>query len=285
MTVTTRSGQHWLITGVSSGFGRALAEAALARGDQVTGTVRTEAARLTFETLAPGRAQGRLLDITDDSAVRATITAIAADHPIDILVNNAGYGLVAGVEEATPDEIRAQFAVNVFGTLAVTQALLPFMRARRHGRIITISSVSGLVGWPSLGVYSGSKFAVEGIMETLALELAPCGVHVTLVEPGGFRTQFATGSRIESARQIADYDSTVGACRRILAAHAGREPGDPAKAAQAILAVADAVQPPLRLLLGRDAVQYVISKEQAVALERAAWISVVVSTDASDAAM
>lgn len=281
---TTATAQRWFITGVSSGFGRALAEAALARGDHVTGTVRNAAARRTFEELSPGRAHGRLLDITQDEAVRTAIAAAEVDGPIDILVNNAGYGLVAGVEEASLEEIRAQFAVNVFGTLAVTQAVLPFMRARRRGRILNISSVSGLVGWPSLGVYSGSKFALEGIMETLAQEVAPCGIYVTLVEPGGFRTRFATGSRIESAVQLPDYDATVGACRRILAGHAGHEIGDPAKAAQAILAVADAAAPPLRLLLGRDAVQYVDAKERAVQAERAAWTPLSLSTDFSEPA-
>lgn len=277
--MTTPIAKRWFITGVSSGFGRAIAEAVLARGDHVTGTVRDAAARTAFEALAPGYAQGRLLDITEDAAVHAAIAAAETEGPIDILVNNAGYGLVAAVEEASLEEIRAQFAVNVFGTLCVTQAVLPFMRARRRGRILTVSSVSGLVGWPSLGVYSGSKFAIEGILETLALEAAPCGIHVTLIEPGGFRTRFATGSRVESARQIPDYDGTVGVCRRILAEHAGHETGDPAKAARAILAVADAPSPPLRLLLGRDAVQYVEAKERAAQAERAAWAPLSLSTD------
>jgi NAD(P)-dependent dehydrogenase (short-subunit alcohol dehydrogenase family) len=260
-------------------LGRALAAAALARGDQVTGTVRSDAARLAFAGIAPGRSTARLLDITDEEAIRATIAATEADGGIDILVNNAGYGLVAGVEEANLAEIRAQFEVNVFGTLAVIQSVLPFMRARRRGRIINISSVSGLVGWPSLGVYSGSKFALEGISETLALEVEPFGIHVMLVEPGGFRTEFATGSRVESARQIDDYDATVGACRRILATHAGHEPGDPAKAAQAILTLADTPNPPLRLLLGRDAVTYATQKSAAQCAEQAVWTAVSLATD------
>jgi len=277
--MTTSSTLRWFITGVSSGLGRALAAAALARGDQVTGTVRSDAARLAFAGIAPGRSTARLLDITDEEAIRATIAATEADGGIDILVNNAGYGLVAGVEEANLAEIRAQFEVNVFGTLAVIQSVLPFMRARRRGRIINISSVSGLVGWPSLGVYSGSKFALEGISETLALEVEPFGIHVMLVEPGGFRTEFATGSRVESARQIDDYDATVGACRRILATHAGHEPGDPAKAAQAILTLADTPNPPLRLLLGRDAITYATQKSAAQCAEQAVWTAVSLATD------
>ncbi|HEY6451533.1 MAG TPA: oxidoreductase, partial [Steroidobacteraceae bacterium] len=257
------AGKHWLITGVSSGLGRALAESVLRRGDRVTGTVRTEAARTAFLRGASGAAIARLLDVTDEAAVHATVAASEAETgPIDVVVNNAGYGLVAGVEEASLDEIRAQFAVNVFGAVAVMQAALPFLRARRAGRIINISSVSGLVGWPALGIYSASKFALEGLSETLALEVAPLGIHLTLIEPGGMRTDFSGRSRAESARLIVDYEATVGANRRILAEHAGREPGDPARAARAILAVADAPHPPRRLLLGTDALGYVQRKLQ-----------------------
>jgi NAD(P)-dependent dehydrogenase (short-subunit alcohol dehydrogenase family) len=281
--MTSSTAPHWLITGVGSGLGRALAEAALWRGDHVTGTVRSEAARLAFAQIAPGRSVGRLLDVTDPAAVRATIEATEAESGgIDILVNNAGYGLVAGVEEASLQEIRAQFDVNLFGAIAVMQSVLPFMRARRRGRIINVSSVSGLVGWPSLGIYSASKFALEGVSETLALEAAPLGISVTLIEPGGFRTDFATRSRSESARRIEDYDATVGACRRILSEHAGHEPGDPAKAAQAILAVADAPHPPLRLLLGADAIDYVNAKARSQQAGLATWSEVSRSTDFVD---
>jgi NAD(P)-dependent dehydrogenase (short-subunit alcohol dehydrogenase family) len=271
---------HWFITGISSGFGRALADAALRRGDRVTGTVRSAQARAALIEAYPERAVVRLLDVTDEAAVRSVIAATEAEMgPIDILVNNAGYGLVAGVEEASLDEIRAQFEVNVYGAIAVMQAVLPFMRQRRAGRIINISSVSGLVGWAALGIYTGSKFALEGIVETLAQEVAPLGIHVTLIEPGGFRTDFAGRSRAESARQIADYETSVGANRRILTQHAGHEPGDPAKAALAILKVADSDQPPLRLMLGTDALGYAQRKFEQHINEIKAWDAVSRSTD------
>jgi NAD(P)-dependent dehydrogenase (short-subunit alcohol dehydrogenase family) len=272
--------RNWMITGVSSGFGRAVAEAALALGDTVIGTVRTEDSKAAFEAIAPGRAVAMILDVTDEAAVHAAVsTAEARTGGIDILVNNAGYGLVGGVEEASMAEIRAQFEVNVFGAIAVIQAILPFMRARRAGRILNITSVSGLVGWPSLGLYSGSKFALEGICETLAQEVAPLGIKVTMIEPGGFRTEFSKGSRVRTARTIDDYDATVGQSRRILADHAGHEKGDPAKAAQAILKIAAESMPPLRLLLGADALGHVDLKFAAQNAEIDAWRGLSQSTD------
>jgi len=265
---------RWLITGVSSGLGRALAEAALRRGDHVAGTVRSEAARAAFTAIAPGRSIGMTLEITDHHAVRSVVVAAEAElGRIDILVNNAGYGLVGGVEEASMAEIRAQFEVNLFGPVALMQAALPAMRARRAGRILNVSSVSGLVGWPSLGIYSGSKFALEGISETLALELAPLGIKLTLIEPGGLRTDFAGRSRTNTARRIAEYDATVGESRRILAAHAGHETGSPEKAAEAMLAIADHPSPPLRILLGSDALGYVTGKFAAESEAVAEWAS------------
>ncbi len=284
MTMTGANPRNWMITGVSSGFGRAVAEAALALGDRVIGTVRTSDAKAAFEAIAPGRAVAMILDVTDEAAVHAAISAAEArTGGIDILVNNAGYGLVGGVEEASMAEIRAQFEVNVFGAIAVIQAILPFMRARRAGRILNITSVSGLVGWPSLGIYSGSKFALEGICETLAQEVAPLGIKVTMIEPGGFRTQFSKGSRVRTARTIDDYDATVGQSRRILADHAGHEKGDPAKAAQAILRIAAESAPPLRLLLGADALGHVDLKFAAQKAEIDVWRGLSQSTDFTDA--
>ena len=275
-----RQAKHWLITGVSSGFGRALALAALRRGDRVTGTVRTDVARTAILREFPERAVVRLLDVTNEGAVHDAVAATERETgPIDVVVNNAGYGLVAGVEEASLAEIRAQFEVNVFGAIAVMQAVLPFMRARRAGYIINISSVSGLVGWPSLGVYSGSKFALEGICETLAQEVAPLGLRMMLIEPGGFRTDFAGRSRAQSARTIDDYEASVGANRRILRQHAGQEAGDPARAAQAILQLADMAEPPLRLLLGADALGYATRKLQQQLAEIDAWRPLSHSTD------
>jgi len=259
MTTVAKS-TTWMITGVSSGLGLELARAALTRGDRVIGTVRSKAASEALVALGQ-HVIPVLLDVTDDARVRETVAeAERKTGGIDVLINNAGYGLVAGVEEASLDEIRAQFEANVFGAVAVMQAVLPFMRSRRAGRIVNITSVSGLVGWPSLGIYSGSKFALEGISETLALEVAPLGIKVIMIEPGGLRTDFATRSRKQSARIIEDYDSTVGSCRRILTEHAGHELGDPAKAAKTILEVATSDAPPLRLLLGSDALGYATQK-------------------------
>jgi NAD(P)-dependent dehydrogenase (short-subunit alcohol dehydrogenase family) len=262
-----------LITAVSSGLGRALAQAALDRGDRVVGTVRTDGARQTFEQLAPGRSRGVLLDVTDRAAIHRAVTdAETWTGGIDVLVNNAGYGLIGGVEEASDEEIRKQFEVNVFGAVAVIQAALPFMRSRRAGRIVCISSVSGLVGWPSLGIYTGSKFALEGICETLAQEVAPLGIKVLLVEPGGLRTDFAGRSAVHAARTIADYEATaVGMCKKTLAEHAGHESGDPDKAAAAILSAVDAEPPPLRLLLGADAVRYTTDKLNRFSAEMETW--------------
>jgi NAD(P)-dependent dehydrogenase (short-subunit alcohol dehydrogenase family) len=278
--MSPRHRKVWAITGVSSGLGRALAAAALEIGDHVYGTVRRDGDARAFEALAPGRAFARQLDVTDEAAVHGVIESVEAHSGgIDVLVNNAGYGLVAGVEDTTLAEARAQFAVNVFGVLAVMQAALPFMRARRAGHIVNITSVSGLVGWPSLGIYSGSKFAIEGISETLAEEVAPLGIKLTMVEPGGFRTQFAGRSRIRGRREIADYDATVGACKRILDEHAGRERGDPRRAAQAILRIVDDETPPLRLLLGPDAVEYANGKLSRQLDEIRRWKPLSLATD------
>lgn len=274
----------WLITGVSSGLGKALAEAALVRGDRVVGTVRSGAARDAFLALAPDRAFPLELDITDADAVyRVVSEAERRTDGIDILIHNAGYGLVAGVEEASLAEVRTQFEVNVFGALAIMQAVLPHMRRRKAGRIVAITSVSGLVGWPSLGIYSGSKFALEGLCETLALEVAPLGIKVMMIEPGGLRTDFATRSRVYSAHTIADYDATVGACRRILIEHAGHEPGDPKMAADIILDVATKDDPPLRLLLGSDAVAYASGKLSAQMNEIKRWEAVSKTIDFNSA--
>ena len=277
--MTERDTRIWWITGVSSGLGRAVALAALRLGDHVAGTVRREEDRTAFEALAPGLAHGYLLDVTEQEAVRETAARIEADlGPIDILVNNAGYGLVGAVEEASMDEIRAQFDVNFFGAVAVIQSVLPYMRARRAGRIINITSVSGLAPWWGTGIYGASKFAMECIGQTLAEEVGPLGIKVTNVEPGGLRTEFAGGSMSFTAREIEDYDATAHEARRIFADHAGEEPGDPVKAALAILHIADAEEPPLHLLLGADALFYVGRKLGAFHAEIARWAQISLST-------
>jgi len=271
---------NWLITGVSSGLGRALAEAALVRGDRVGGTVRRPADKDAFEALAAdGRARGYLADMADQASVRAAVEQVEADlGGIDVLVGNAGYGLVGAVEEASADEIRAQFEVNVFGPVAAIQAVLPHFRRRRAGHVITVTSVSGVATWAGTGVYCGSKHALEGITRTLAEEVADLGIKVTNVEPGGMRTDYAGRSLVLSRAKIADYDGAARNAERILGEHAGHEQGDPAKVAAAILAIAGADDPPLQLLLGADAVLYATRQLSAFQAEIGKWAALSLST-------
>ena len=269
----------WMITGVSGGLGREIARAALERGDVVVGAMRRPEAVAAFEALAPGRAHGVVMDVTDTAAVAAAVAkAESVTGTIDVLVNNAGYGLVGAVEEASLDEVRAQFEVNVFGPLAVLKAVLPAMRARRAGRIINITSVSGLAVWAGTGVYCASKWALEGLTQTLAQEVAELGIRVVNVAPGGLRTDFATGSKVIVADKLSDYDGLARDAERIMADHAGREPGDPAKAARAILIIADAEAPPMHLLLGADALKYAGYAAQGLAADIDAWKTLSLST-------
>jgi len=270
---------NWLITGVSSGLGRAIAEAALARGDKVAGTVRRQADLDAFEARAPGRAFGYLADMVDEAAVRDAVDRAEADlGGIDVLVGNAGYGLVGAVEESSLAEIRRQFEVNVFGPIAAIQATLPYFRARRRGHVITITSVSGVATWAGTGVYCGSKHALEGVTRTLAEEVAELGIKVTNIEPGGLRTDYAGRSMVVTQARIDDYEGAARNAQRIMADHAGHEPGDPAKAAQAILAIAGADDPPLQLLLGADAMLYATRQLSAYQAEIGRWAKLTLST-------
>ena len=269
---------NWLITGVSGGLGKALAQAALARGDKVAGTVRKASDLAAFEALGEG-ARGYLADMTDEAAVRAAVDAAeAALSGLDVLVGNAGYGLVGAVEESSLAEIRAQFEVNVFGPIAAIQAVLPYFRARRAGHVITITSVSGVAAWAGTGIYCGSKHALEGVTQTLAQEVAELGIKVTNVEPGGLRTDFAGRSLVVTERKIGAYDGEARNAERILGGHAGAEPGDPAKVAQAILAIAGTDDPPLQLLLGADAVLYATRQLAAFQSEIGRWAKLSLST-------
>jgi NAD(P)-dependent dehydrogenase (short-subunit alcohol dehydrogenase family) len=253
--------RSWLITGVSSGLGRALAEAALAAGDRVAGTARRDAEVAAFSALAPGRSAGVRMDVTDEAAVAQGVAeAEAALGGVDILVNNAGYGLVGAIEEVSLAEARAQFEANVFGPLALIRAVLPSMRARGAGHVVNITSVSGLAAWSGTGVYCASKFALEALGETLAQEVAPLGIKVTNVAPGGLRTDYAGRSMIRAATLIDDYAATAHEAPRLLGEYAGHESGDPVRAAQAILKLAAMDAPPLHLLLGADAVHYATRK-------------------------
>ena len=274
------SGNVMLITGVSSGFGRALAQEALAAGPTVVGTVRSEAARQAFEALSPQAAIGRVLDVTDFERIDGGVADIEASvGPIDVLVNNAGYGHEGILEESPLSEMRRQFDVNVFGAVAMMKAVVPFMRERRRGRILNITSMGGHITMPGIAYYCGSKFALEGISETLGQELAPFGIAVTAVAPGSFRTDWAGRSMTRTPRSIADYDAIFDPIRQAREEKSGRQLGDPAKAARAMLAVIAADRPPAHLLLGSDALRLVRAKWAALEDEMRAWEAVTVSTD------
>ncbi|MEX3898743.1 oxidoreductase [Paraburkholderia sp. BR10954] len=280
MTRQTTNPAVWFITGVSSGFGRSLAEAVLARGDKVVGTVRNETQIASFENLAPGRAHGLLLDVTDAAAVsRAVGQALERTGAIDILVNNAGYGLFGALEEVSDAQARQLFDTNVFGTVNVIRAVLPHFRARKRGHIVNFSSVAGVIGIAGCSFYCASKHAVEGLSESLAQELHPFGIGVTLVEPGGFRTNFAGGSLKWSENELPDYSETVGQMRRYMSSYHGTQAGDPAKAAEAIVRAVSADAPPLRLPLGPDAVDVVRKKLASVQDNLETWLEVSSSTN------
>ena len=271
---------NWLITGVSSGFGRALSELILEKGGKVAGTVRKEADKAEFEKLAPGRAFAILLDVTDEAAVHNGVKEAEEKlGGIEVLVNNAGYGFEGALEEATLADFRAQFDVNVFGAIAMMQATLPFLRQRRAGHILNISSMGGLATFPGVSAYHGSKFALEGISELLAKEVKHLGIKVTIIEPGGFRTDWAGRSMRHVERTIEDYEPSAGASRKRLAERNGRQPGDPRKAAEAMLLVVELPEPPLHLLLGADALQIVGEKLGALQAEIMKSAPVSASTD------
>ncbi|MBB4866293.1 NAD(P)-dependent dehydrogenase (short-subunit alcohol dehydrogenase family) [Pseudomonas nitritireducens] len=274
------SGKTLLITGASSGFGRALAEQALAAGHRVVGTVRSEQARAELEQLAPGRIFARLLDVTDLAAIDPLVAAIEADiGAIDVLVNSAGYGHEGILEESPLEEMRRQFEVNVFGAVAMIRAVLPFMRQRRRGHILNITSMGGYITMPGIAYYCGSKFALEGISETLGKEVAGLGIAVTAVAPGSFRTDWAGRSMVRSARCIADYDALFDPVRQARQEKSGKQLGDPQKAAQAMLVAIDAERTPSHLLLGSDAVGLVRQKLAALEEEITRWEALSLSTD------
>ncbi|SDV48911.1 Short-chain dehydrogenase [Chitinasiproducens palmae] len=268
------------ITGVSSGFGRALAVAALAAGHRVVGTVRSESAAQAFAALDSAHAVGRVLDVTDVEAIDAVVADVEANvGPIDVLVNNAGYGHEGVVEEAPLSELRRQFDVNVFGAVAMIKAVLPYMRLRRRGHVLNITSMGGFITMPGIAYYCGSKFALEGISEALGKEVGQFGIHVTAVAPGSFRTDWAGRSMSRTARSIADYDALFDPIRKAREEKSGKQIGDPKKAARAMLAVIDSDAPPAHLLLGSDAFALVHEKLATLADEYRAWEALTRSTD------
>lgn len=270
----------FFITGVSSGFGRAIASAALQAGHRVVGTVRNEQAAAEFQTQTHGDAHVRLLDVAQFDAVAPLAAAVEAEFgPVDVVINNAGYGHEGILEESSLDEMRRQFDVNVFGAVAVMKAFLPFMRERRRGHIINITSMGGYITMPGISYYCGSKFALEGISETLAKEVRGLGIAVTAVAPGSFRTDWAGRSMVRSARSIGDYDSLFDPIRQSRIDKSGKQLGDPRKAAAAILALVDMPEPPEHLLIGSDALGLVRAKTDAMLASLACHEALTRSTD------
>ena len=269
-----------LITGVSSGFGRALAQEALASGHHVVGTVRSERARQAFEELDPAKAVGRVLDVTDFDAIDGVVAEIEANvGAIDVLVNNAGYGHEGIMEESPIAEMRRQFDVNVFGAVAVTKAVLPYMRTRRSGHILNITSMGGFITMPGIAYYCGSKFALEGISEVLGKEVKPFNIHVTAVAPGSFRTEWAGRSMSRTPRSIPEYDAQFDPIRNAREEKNGQQLGDPQKAARAMLAAIASDTPPEHLLQGSDALELVRRKLSALTDEISEWETLTRSTD------
>ncbi|AIS12491.1 short-chain dehydrogenase [Pseudomonas chlororaphis subsp. aurantiaca] len=268
------------ITGVSSGFGNALAREALAAGHRVIGTVRNEAALQAFQALSVDRAHGVILDVTDFERIDSVVAAVEAAHgPVDVLVNNAGYGHEGIFEESPLEELRRQFDVNVFGAVAVTKAFLPYFRKRRAGHILNITSMGGTITMPGIAYYCGSKFALEGISDTLSKELRPFNIFVTAVAPGSFRTDWAGRSMQRTPRSIGDYDASFDPVRKAREEKSGKQPGDPRKAAQAMLQVIASPAPPAHLLLGSDALSLVRCRLEQAANEIDQWEALSRSTD------
>ena len=270
-----------IITGASSGFGKAFAQALLEAGFRVVGTVRKPEAAPEFEQLKPGFAFARVLDVTQAPESLASMVEEIEQNvgPVYALINNAGYGHEGTLEESSMDELRQQFEVNVFGAVAMMKAVLPHMRARRAGRILNVTSMGGLMTMPGLSYYHGSKFALEGISSSLAKEVRPLGIYVTAVEPGMFRTEWAGRSMVRSERSISDYDAIFNPIREARKARSGRQPGDPAKAGKAIAKFLTVAEPPLHLLLGPDALDHVHKELEALRSEFKAWEAVTRSTD------
>jgi NAD(P)-dependent dehydrogenase (short-subunit alcohol dehydrogenase family) len=274
----------WFITGASRGFGALIAAEALATGDAVVATAR-DPSTVTAKLGKHERLLAVRLDVTSEAEAHDAVgQAVKKFGRIDVLVNNAGYGLLGAIEEAGAAETEKLFGTNVFGLLGVTRAVLPHMRRQRSGHIINLSSVGGYAGFPGWGVYGATKFAVEGISEALAGEVAPLGIKVTVVEPGFFRTDFLDETSLaRTALQIEDYRETVGKTRNHAADVNHGQRGDPRKLAKAFMQLVAAPNPPTRLPLGSDTVERIEIKHAHVEQELAAWRSVATSTDWTDA--
>ncbi len=265
----------WFITGASSGFGRAIAEAALAAGDTVVAAARRPDAMADLVDSAPDRVAAVALDVTDPDRIAAAVGEVLDRHGrIDVLVNNAGRGVIGAVEETTNDELRDLMDLHFFGPAALTRAVLPHMRERGSGAIVQMSSMGGRFTFAGAGAYSATKFALEGWSEALAKEVDQFGIRVVIVEPGAFRTSFNGSGALQISEAIPDYDGLIGPVRTGMAEDDGTQPGDPAKAAAAILQAIDSQDPPLRLALGNDAVDSISNALDEAKAELAAWENV-----------
>jgi len=271
--------QRWLITGSSRGIGRALAETVLNAGHRLVATARNPAQLSDVAAVYGDAVRTVALDVTDPSAAQSAVrVAVDSFGGLDVLVNNAGYGNVNSIEDASLEDFRQEIETNLFGTIIVTKAAIPVMREQRSGHIIQFSSVGGRIGAPGRAPYSAAKWAVEGFSESLAREMAMIGVKVTVIEPGGFRTDFA-GSSTSLKEGRREYDAVVGETARMQRNYDGRQPGDPSRAAQAILQIVAMSQPPFRLPLGSDAVKIIEQVDRARLQELEHWRDLSVSTD------
>lgn len=273
----------WFITGASRGLGFEITKAVLASGDKVVATVRSRPEELASE-LKSDHLHVITLDVTnEDSTKKGAAEAVSKFGRIDVIVNNAGYGLLSAVEEASAEEVKSNYETNVFGTLNVIRAILPYLRAQRSGHVINLSSVGGLSGAAGWGLYCSTKFAIEGITEGLAKELAPLGIFATAVEPGYFRTNFLdTTSLTRTGNVIEDYADTVGKMRDFATQVSYKQPGDPVKLAAALVKLAAAENPPVHLPLGKDTLEAYRAKTAAFEKDIQEWHEVITGTDHDD---
>ena len=273
----------WFITGCSTGLGRELARQLLERHYRVVVTARLPDSVADLAESHADRALVLPLDVTEPSQVAAAVPAtIERFGQLDVLVNNAGIGYFGAIEESEEHEVRRMFEINVFGLAAMTRAVLPVMRRQRRGHIINIASVAGIRAFPAIGFYNATKFAVVGLSESLAQEVAPLGIRVTVVEPSGFRTDWAGRSANEAPEEIADYRETAGKNRRAIRMASGNQPGDPVRAASAIIQAAESPEPPLNLLLGKAALRGARKKIEEMQRDFDAWEDVTVGADYPD---
>lgn len=273
------SSKTFFITGANSGFGLAIATAAIEAGHTVIGTIRSESSRDVLSKDLPAL-HPVLCDVTDFARIPVVVQQAEDDHgPVDVLINNAGYGHEGVLEESPIEEMRRQFDVNVFGAVAVAKAFLPRFRERRSGFIVNVTSMGGMITMPGIAYYCGSKFALQGISEVMRLEMAPFGVHVTTLCPGSFRTDWAGRSMVRTERSIADYDTLFDPIREARQAVSGKQLGNPQKLADAVLTLIESDNPPPQLLLGSDALKHVTARIERLTQEIGAWKGVTVSTD------